>query len=158
MVKKKLNCFYENHGAGSMNESSQRMQKYNLIISKLIEIVFQLERDKQLKLLQYAEQLLIEDQRVSCRKACHIPVNYAANDRIYSSYINDISASGLYITTEKPLLVGDNIMVSFSIQGYDRPFKIKGKIVRTDQNGVGIEYKEASHYITEMLELLVKRM
>ena len=118
-----------------MSDSSKGMQKYNLIISKLIEIMFQLGREKQLKLLQYAEQLLIEDQRTSVRKTCHIPVNFASNDRIYSSYINDISASGLYITTEKPLLVGDEIYVSFNLEGYDRPFKIKGEIVRTDQRG-----------------------
>jgi Tfp pilus assembly protein PilZ len=141
-----------------MNNSNKGMRKYNLIISKLIEVVFQLGRDKQLKLLQYAEQLLIEDQRVSSRKTCHIPVNYASHDRIYSSFIHDISASGIYITTEKPLLVGEDIVVSFSIEGYDRPFKIKGKIVRTDQKGVGIEYKDVSHYVEEMLELLVKRM
>ena len=141
-----------------MSSSSKGMQKYNLIISKLIEIMFQLGRDKQLKLLQYAEQLLIEDQRTSIRKTCHIPVNYAANDRIYSSHINDISASGLYITTQKPLLVGDEIYVSFSMDGYDRPFKIKGEIVRTDQRGVGIEYKEVNRYIAEMLDTLVKRM
>ena len=28
------------------------------------------------------------------------------------------------------------------MQGYDRPFKIKGEIVRTNQSGVGIEYKD----------------
>ena len=135
-----------------------RMQKYNLIISKLIEIMFQLGRDKQLRLLQYAEQLLIEDQRKSIRKACHIPVNYATQDRIYTSHISNISSSGLYITTEKPLLVGDEIHVSFNIDGYDRPFKIKGEIVRTDRTGVGIQYKEVSRYIAQMLDVLVQRM
>jgi len=141
-----------------MSNASKGMQKYNLIISKLIEIMFQLGRDKQLKLLQYAEQLLIEDQRSAVRKSCHIPVNYAANDRIYSSHISNISANGLYIDTEKPLLVGDELFVSFSIKGYDRPFKIKGEIVHADQRGVGIEYKEVNRYITEMLDALVNRM
>jgi len=44
------------------------------------------------------------------------------------------------------------------MHGYDRPFKIKGKIVRSNQQGIGVEFKEVKPYIAEMLAALVERI
>ncbi|MGI9569353.1 MAG: PilZ domain-containing protein, partial [Desulfobulbia bacterium] len=70
----------------------------------------------------------------------------------------DISKSGLLIETKRPLNVGEEIVLSFHMQGYDRPFKIKGNIVRSNQQGIGVEFKEVKPYIAEMLGALVERI
>jgi len=44
------------------------------------------------------------------------------------------------------------------MHGYDRAFKIKGKIARTNQQGIGVEFKEVKPYIAEMLGALVERI
>lgn len=141
-----------------MDDSNNKFQKYNVTLSKIIGIIVNLKQEQQWKLLQYSEELIAEDNRASKRKSCQIPVNCAVSDRIFSGYINNISASGLFMATRIPFEVGKGIHLSFSMQGYDRPFKIKGEIVRSNQSGVGIEYKEINPYLAEMLDTLVKRM
>jgi Tfp pilus assembly protein PilZ len=64
----------------------------------------------------------------------------------------------LFIETKRPFNVGEEIMLSFNMHGYDRPFKIKGNIVRSNQQGIGVEFKEVKPYIAEMLGTLVERM
>ena len=49
-------------------------------------------------------------------------------------------------------------MLSFNMNGYDRPFKIKGNIVFFNQHGIGVEFKEVKPYIAEMLGTLVERI
>jgi hypothetical protein len=44
------------------------------------------------------------------------------------------------------------------MQGYDRPFKIRGIVVRSNIRGVGVEFKEIQPYIAQMLGTLVERI
>lgn len=136
----------------------KEIKKYNLTIPKLFETILKLDQDQQERVLRYAEELIYEDKRTAVRKVCEIPINFSTRNRIYVDNIKDISESGLYIETNKPLLVGDVIYMSFSMQGYDRPFKISGVIVHKNRMGVGVEFKEVRPYIEQMLSALVKRL
>jgi hypothetical protein len=44
------------------------------------------------------------------------------------------------------------------MQGYDRPFKIKGKIVHSSRRGIGVEFRQVNPYLAEMLGVIVERM
>ena len=124
----------------------------------MFDAILKLSHEQQTQVMIYVEELLAENKRISARKACNIPVSYATQDRIYSDDIADISKSGIFIETHRPLNVGDDIMLSFNMQGYDRPFKIKGNIVRSTQQGFGVEFKEVKPYIAQMLGALVERI
>jgi Tfp pilus assembly protein PilZ len=141
-----------------MNRMKNLIKKYDITIPKLFEAILKLNKEQQEKVLKYAESLLVENKRVSVRKACIIPLNYAVQNRIYLDHIKNISKSGLFIETGNPLLVGDEIFMSFNMQGYDRPLKIKGKIVHANQQGIGVEFKEISPYVAQMIEALIERM
>lgn len=140
---------------GSLNNE---IKKYNVTIPKLFETILQLNQEQQEKVLKFAEELLVEDKRESIRKPCNIPINYATQKRIYLDHIKDISKSGVFIETKKPLMVGEEIIMSFNMQGYDRPIKIKGEIVHSSRLGIGVEYKEINPYIAQMIGALVERM
>lgn len=60
--------------------------------------------------------------------------------------------------TNRHFNIGEDIMLSFNMHGYDRPFKVKGNIVRSNQQGIGVEFKEVKPYIAEMLGVLVGRI
>ena len=141
-----------------MANLNQQIRKNNIIISKIIKINLKLKQEQQLKLLRYAEELLIEDKRSSSRKACAIPINFASQNRIFTDQIKDISKSGLFIETTKPLIVGERVIMSFNINGYDRPFKIRGEIMHANRLGVGVEFREISPYIADMIGALVDRI
>ena len=56
--------------------------------------------------------------------------------------IQNLSCSGLYIGTQLPLFVGQGLSMAFSLTDSEEPIKVKGEIVRTDSNGIGVEFDE----------------
>ena len=140
-----------------MSRLNNQIKKYNVTIPKLFESIIKLNQEQQEKVLKYVEELLFEDKRMGVRKACNIPVNYASRNKISVGQIKNISKIGIFIETHQPLTIGEEIMMSFNIQEYDRPIKIKGEIVYANPMGVGVVYKEISQYIAEMIDSLIKR-
>ena len=132
--------------------------KYDLIVKKLFDAILSLDRKQQMQVLSYVEDLIIENKREYARKQCDIPVTYATLNRIYSDNITNISKNGIFIETNSSLKIGETIPLSFSMQGYDRPFKIRGIVVRSNLSGVGVEFKEIRPYIAQMLGSLVERI
>jgi Tfp pilus assembly protein PilZ len=141
-----------------MSKLNNQIKKYNVTIPKLFETILKLNQEQQVRVLTYAEKLLVKDKRMAVRKACHITVSYATSNKLFLDHVINISKSGLFIETQKPLIVGDEVLMSFNMQGYDRPIKIKGEIVYANRLGVGVAYKEISPYIAEMIDTLVKRI
>ncbi len=137
---------------------NNKFKKYNVTIKKLFDAILKLNQEQQTQVMIYIKELLAENKRISVRKECNIPISYATQDRIYSDNIADISKSGLFIETKRPFNDGEEIMLSFNMHGYDRPFKIKGNIVRSNQQGIGVEFNEVNPYIAEMLGALVERI
>ena len=141
-----------------MKVSESDVKKYNVVIPKLFQLVLNLPEEKQTVLLKYAEDLLTVEKRAYIRKSCSIPVSFATYDRVYTDTIKNISQRGVFIETQHPLFVGEEIILTFSITGFDKPLKIKGEIVQVNRNGIGIEFNDMSPYIEEMLATLINRM
>ena len=141
-----------------MNVPEIALKKYNVVIPKLFQIILNLPEDKQLELLQHAEDLLIKERRAFIRKTCSIPVSYATYDRVYSNIIKNISQKGVFIETKRPLFVGEELILSFTMPGFGKAFKVKGEIVQVSRSGIGVEFKNMSPYIEEMMATLINRM
>lgn len=134
------------------------LKKYNVVIPKLFQIILNLPEEKQLALLQHAEELLVKERRAFVRKSCSIPVSYATYDRVYSNIIKNISQKGVFIETKRPLFVGEELILSFSMPGFGKPLKVKGEIVQVSRSGIGVEFKNMSPYVEEMIATLINRM
>ena len=134
------------------------LKKYNVVIPKLFQIILNLPEEKQLALLQHAEELLVKERRAFIRKSCSIPVSYATYDRVYSNTIKNISQRGVFIETKRPLFVGEELIMSFSMKGFGKALKVKGKIVQVSRSGIGVEFKNMSPYVEEMIAKLISRM
>lgn len=141
-----------------MNAPETALKKYNVVIPKLFQIILNLPEEKQSVLLQYAEDLLTKERRAFIRKSCSIPVSYATYDRVYTNIIKNISQKGVFIETQRPLFVGEELILSFSMAGFGKPLKVKGEIVQVNRSGIGVEFKNTSPYIEEMLARLINRM
>jgi Tfp pilus assembly protein PilZ len=134
------------------------LKKYNVVIPKLFQIILNLPEEKQVALLQHAEDLLVKERRAFVRKSCSIPVSYATYDRVYSNIIKNISQRGVFIETQRPLFVGEELVMSFSMKGFGKPLKVKGEIVQVSRSGIGVEFKNMSPYVEEMISKLINRM
>jgi Tfp pilus assembly protein PilZ len=141
-----------------MKPPADALKKYNVVIPKLFQIILNLPEDKQSVLLKYAEDLLTKEMRAFIRKSCSIPVSYSTYDRVYTNIIKNISQKGVFIETQRPLFVGEELMLSFSMTGLDKPLKVNGEIVQVNRSGIGVEFKNMSPYVMEMLATLIDRM
>ncbi|MBW2584198.1 MAG: PilZ domain-containing protein [Deltaproteobacteria bacterium] len=141
-----------------MGTEAKAIKKYNVVISHLFQIVINLRENQQEALLRHAEELLVKEKRSGIRKFCNIPVNFTAYDRIYSNHIKDISPNGLFIATQRPLLVGDEIIMTFRLEGFDKVLKLRGEVAHATRIGVGVEFTNISPNIKKLLGTLIKRM
>ena len=137
---------------------NNKIKKYDVTLKKLFDAILKLSHEQQTQVMVYVEGLLAENKRKSLRRACNIPINYVTQNRIYSDIVADISKSGLFIETRQPAAAGEEILLTFNMHGYDRPFKLKGNIVRSNQHGIGVEFKDVNPYIAEMLGALVEKI
>ena len=78
--------------------------------------------------------------RKNDRKEFSMIVDYSVNDRYYRDFIRDISESGLFIKTPQMFSAGQRIKMTFMSPDYQKPFKIKGEIVRVHEDGVGVKF------------------
>jgi len=141
-----------------MISSQKVVEKYNTAILNLFDIILSLNENQQRQLLKLAEYLFIKEKRTSVRKSCHIPIYYATSDRVYTSHIQNISSSGLFIVNQKILPVGEKILMTFRVEGLNKPIKMKGKITHTNRMGMGVKFKGIKPQIAEKLKILVDRI
>ena len=129
--------------------------KYNTAILKLFKIILSLNERQQELLLKLAENLFINEKRANNRKSCHTPIYYATSDRVFSGHIENISPTGLFIKSEKPLPTGEEILMIFNIRGISKPIKVSGKIAHANDIGIGVKFKDLSPNVANKLENVV---
>ena len=142
-----------------MNAQSKigKLKQYNVKISRLIKLILKLNESHQKALLKKGKKLLLKENRAH-RKSCRIPVNYATFDRIYSDNIMNISQSGVFIETKRPIFIGEEILMNFMVEGLDKLIKIKGEVVNASGLGIGIEFKDINPGILNNMKALLEKM
>ena len=76
------------------------------------------------------------------RRYIKISVDYSVKDKVYSDTIENISSGGAFIRITRPLQVGDSTTMVASIPSIEGNIKLKGKIIRRTEEGVGVEFYE----------------
>ena len=62
-------------------------------------------------------------------------------DSDFEAFIQDVSSSGVFIKTSRPLLAGQEIAMTFVFPRTQRPIMATGEIVRVSYRGVGVKFK-----------------
>ena len=85
---------------------------------------------------------LIEHRQAGLRKyireECSFATDYTIQDKTYKDFIKNISAGGVYIKTQQPHLIGQDISINFALPDYPESVRISGKIVRIDPEGIAV--------------------
>jgi Tfp pilus assembly protein PilZ len=74
------------------------------------------------------------------RKDFFMIIDYNVNDQYHRDFIQDISESGVFIKTSQTFSTGQRIQMTFMSPDYQKPFKIKGEVVRIHTDGVGVKF------------------
>jgi Tfp pilus assembly protein PilZ len=67
-------------------------------------------------------------------------VDYSVDGKYYRDSIQDISEGGVFIKTSQTFSEGKKIKMTFMSPNYQKPFKIKGEVVRVHADGVGVRF------------------
>ncbi len=88
----------------------------------------------------------------------HEIVEYLVDGEYYRDFIQDVSESGIFIRSGRKFPAGKEVLMTLVAPGQDRPVKIKGEIVRTEADGVGVEFKRESQVQEGVIKALVNRL
>lgn len=90
-------------------------------------------------------------ERKDKRKDLFQVIDYSVDGRHYRDFIQDVSQSGLFIQTSRPFQTGKEITMTLNAPDQQGLFKIKGKIVRTLTEGIGVEFQKESAVQDELI-------
>jgi Tfp pilus assembly protein PilZ len=110
------------------------------LMERITDLIAGLSDEKKQMLLETLIEWQQKDQRSDHRITCLIAVDYATQKRAYQDFMQDLSKGGVFIETREPLNIGEALSLTFSVPKSDSHFKIAGKIVRSDEKGVGVEF------------------
>jgi Tfp pilus assembly protein PilZ len=63
----------------------------------------------------------------------------------------NISQSGVFIDTRRPIFVEEEILMDFKIEGFNKAFRLEGKVVHASSRGVGIEFQKVDPTVSQIL-------
>ncbi len=89
------------------------------------------------------------------RLRTRIPIDVVVDDRYMQAGSEDISAGGVFINVSGRFEVDADARLVFSFPGQDRPFKLKGRIVRVEEEGIAIEFDKISPYFKNILDEVI---
>jgi Tfp pilus assembly protein PilZ len=92
------------------------------------------------------------NERKHPRFTCNTKVDFDINDWSYEGIIKNISMGGVFIETRHPITVGNEIMLELTSLDQDRHCNVKGKVVRRDAKGIGIQFHELSLYQQQVIQ------
>jgi Tfp pilus assembly protein PilZ len=82
-----------------------------------------------------------KDARKSFHKPAHLPVvaNCKTINGEFEGNIQNISSSGIFIKTDKPLSIGQELSLTFEFPNSQKMFAATGKIVRISNSGAALQ-------------------
>jgi Tfp pilus assembly protein PilZ len=135
-----------------MNAPDKQSERSS-VITRLIDLIEKIPQGEQHALLNELEERFSRLKREHNRKPISSNIEYVTKYGSDKGLIKNISAGGVFIETRMPFRSGEDITLNF-IFPLDplEQVNIKGRIVRINPNGVGIEF----HPLTHEQEICIK--
>ena len=123
-----------------MDEKPPYDNRQTDVTFRLFELITEMDFNAQMKLLEELEQQQTRRTRRHKRRNAHLTVYYATHDRAYRDVIQNISPTGVFIETNEPFSVGQEILLNFTPTRHAEPIKVRGQIVRISDEGIGVKF------------------
>ena len=117
----------------------------NEVRAFIFEIIDDMSYTEMRQLLKDLEgwQKSKDEKRKYPRRSTYMDITYSSDQRrIFEDFVRNISAGGLFIETNLVTELGQKLTMTFSHPDSGAPFKVLGKVVRIDQNGIGIKFNK----------------
>jgi len=149
MVYKKYVILHGNAGDNPTMDTDMKMQ------DEIIKRVRNLSHDQKKEILEILKIWQSGKQREYKRLSTTTNIDVVVGDRVIQTDAMDISAGGVFINVSGQFEVNKHVRVVFSVPGYDKPFKLQGKIVRVEQTGIAIKFEDITPYFKKILDNVI---
>lgn len=126
--------------------------------ARLIELIERMSNEEQKDLVKQLEERLFDGKREYDRKHYFSVVDYNTRGGGHTGFIENISASGVFIGTSKSFSVGEEISMAFPLPISQEHVRIQGEVVWVSGEGIGVKFKAVDHEQEVMIKRLVKMM
>lgn len=123
-------------------------------------IIDQLEEMAKEETLWDEERMTVVDidTRRSSRKPCVILVDFSTEEISSQEVISDISINGAFIKTNHPLVMGQEIALSFSVPNFEKTFEVAGTVVRCNGEGIGVKFMNLTRKQQDIMMSFIESM
>lgn len=122
------------------NDNNYRIMETRRRISEIIASMSETEIQRLLKGLEKWQQSKLHDKRENHRENTSIYAFFESDGLSFRDFIKNFSAGGLYFETKTPLSANKELFISFLHPESRALVKVKGRIVRVDAKGFGVEF------------------
>jgi len=144
-------------GRSNMTALDQKMEE-SRNTGRLIELIKRMSDEEQRDLVRQLEERLFDGKREYDRKHYFSVVDYNTQEAGHTGFIENISASGVFIGTSKSFSVGEEISMAFPLPISQEHVRIQGEVVRVSSEGIGVRFKAVGDEQEEMIKQLVGMM
>ena len=121
----------------------------------LLKLIVDMSENQRLILLNQLETMNAKEERLDNRKYprkdCLINATLAAQDLIASCFILDLSLYGAFVEADRSFSVGQEVRLAFSAPNHPNRLQLKGQIIWTDSQGVGVEFIQLTQKQKEVI-------
>lgn len=110
------------------------------LITVLVSSISKAKRSKLLEVLEKRQQNKLAEKRDHPRISSLIAVDCSTHDSSFINFIQDISNGGVFIETDAPFYISQEIIMNFSLPKEKNSITVKGKVVRVDSKGIGVKF------------------
>jgi type IV pilus assembly protein PilZ len=110
-----------------------------------------------------AVQTIVERRR-SRRAPVTVRVTYATVDAMFSEFTRNVNEGGLFIETETPLALDEQVQLQFRLPGLEDPFKVSGRIAWVREPGgdgppgMGVEFDNLDRDSRQKIDEIVQAL
>jgi hypothetical protein len=140
------------------SEGAGSVQERQMLIARFFLLIHQLSEADLLKFMNRYEQKQFAMMREFPRVPCNFALDLAADGRAINCFALDISAGGIYVESCESFTMGQTVSICFSFDDESLPLKMKGRVVRLEHGGVGIQYDSLTSYQLEIMKNLIHRL
>jgi len=137
----------------------------------IFKMILDMSEAQQLLVINQLEEMLLDqslwdekvtvvdiDPRRGSRRPCVILVDFSSDDLSTQEYIRDISVGGAFIKTDQPLVIGQEVALSFSIPNIEHSLDLTGKVVRCNGEGIGVKFTNLTTRQQDIIMSIIESM
>lgn len=118
------------------------------IIKRLRELTYEQRQDVLEMIKDWPEGKSREFKRLQTSAE----VDVLIEDRVIQTHAKDVSAGGIFINAQGNFKTDKDVRIVFTVPGHNKPFKLKGTIIRVQEDGIAIQFNETSPFFKDFLD------